>query len=216
MFRFDGPVMGLLTKLTYIIYAHILAFLCCVPVITAGAGFTALEYVLLKISRDEETNITSDFFRSFKENFKDGTLMWLLYLVVGSFVMFDIYVLLHEDMGINKLLLVLTYILGIALVLNMTWGFVLLSRYKNSAMQTVKYSFSVCIVHIGPTLCMLALVGIPLFLALFSFEALPYAVVIGSILSGWARPILYGKVFEKIEKANEEKSEDETVLEKEI
>jgi hypothetical protein len=63
---------------------------------------------------------------------------------------------------------------------------------------------------------MLALVGIPLFLTLFSFEALPYAVVIGSILSGWARPILYGKVFEKIEKANEEKSEDETVLEKEI
>lgn len=214
MFRFDGPVMGLLTKLTYIIYAHILALLCCIPVVTAGAGFTALEYVLLKISREEETNITSDFFRSFKENLKDGTLLWIIYFVVGSFVMFDIYLLTHIDMGANKLLLVLTYILTIALLLNMAWGFVLLSRYKNTAVQTVKYAFSVCIVHIGPTLGMLALVGVPLFIALFSFEALPYAAVFGALLSGWARPMLYGKIFETIEKANKENTE-ETVLEKE-
>ena len=141
--------------------------------------------------------------------------MWLLYLVVGSFVMFDIYVLLHEDMGINKVLLVLTYMIAILLALNMTWGFVLLSRYKNSATQTIKYAFSVCIVHIGPTLGMLALVGIPLFIALFSYEALPYAAVIGVLLSGWARPIIYGKVFKKIENANKENSEEESVLEKE-
>ena len=122
MFRFDGPVMGVLTKLTNILYAHILALVCCIPVITAGAGFAALEYVLLKISRNEEANITKDFFHSFKENFKDGTILWLVYFVVGSFVMFDIYFLLHQETGINKIMLVATYILAILLLVNFAGG----------------------------------------------------------------------------------------------
>ena len=208
MFRFNSPFMQFATKLCNILYAHILAFACCIPVITAGAGFTALEYVLYRISRDEDGSITKDFFHSFKDNFKHGTVMGIVYFLVASFVMFDIYFLLHQETGMNNIMLIATFAIGILLVLNMTWGFVLLSRYNNSAMKTLKYSFSVCLVYFMPTISMLALVAIPLVLALFSFDIIPYALIFGSVISGYIRPRIYGVIFEKIEAINHESTED--------
>ena len=215
MFRFNGPAMQWLTKLCYVLYAHILAFACCIPIITAGAGLTALEYVLLKISRDEEGAITKDFFHSFKENLKDGTVLGVIYFVVVFFLSFNIYFLMHEKTDMNNIMLVATFACALLLVLNMTWGFVLLSRYNNSAIKTIKYAFSVCLIYIPQTLTMLALVAIPLIMALFSFDLIPIAMVLGALLSGYIRPRIYGVVFEKIEAVNRENTEEESVLEKE-
>ena len=211
MFRVNGPVMQKLTKLCYILYAHILAVACCIPVITAGAGFTALEYVLLKISREEEGAITKDFFHSFKENFKQGMVMGIVYFGVAFFLLYDFYFLQHQETGMNSVMMVATLAVALLLVLNMAWGFVLLSRYKNTAFQTMKYAFSFCIVHIGPTIVMLAVVIIPIALATLSVQILPYAMIIGPVLSGYIRPKLYGKVFEQVEAATTENTEIESV-----
>ena len=211
MFRVNGPVMQKLTKLCYILYAHILAVACCIPVITAGAGFTALEYVLLKISREEEGAITKDFFHSFKENFKQGTVMGIVYFGVAFFLLYDFYFLRHQETGMNSVMMVATMAVALLLVLNMAWGFVLLSRYKNSAFQTMKYAFSFCIVHIGPTLVMLAVVLIPVILATISVNILPYCIIFGPVISGYIRPKLYGRVFEQVETANQENTEVESV-----
>ena len=211
MFRVNGPVMQKLTKLCYIFYAHILAVACCIPVITAGAGFTALEYVLLKISRDEEGAITRDFFHSFKENFKQGTVMGIVYFAVAFFLLYDFYFLQHQETGMNSVMMVATLAVALLLVLNMSWGFVLLSRYKNTAFQTMKYAFSFCIVHIGYTIIMLAVVLIPVILATISVNILPYCMIIGPVISGYIRPKLYGRVFEQVEAANQENTEVESV-----
>ncbi len=209
MFRFDGIVMRKLTKLTYILYVHILALACFLPIVTAGAGFTALEYVLLKIHREDDAYLTRNFFRSFKENFWPATLMWVLYLLAGSLVLFNIYFLGRKEIPGGGIIMLAMYIIGILLLTNMTWGFVLLSRYCNSAMQTVKYAFSVGLIHIGKTLVMVILVAVPLILGLEFFEIAPFALIFGSILSGWARPKMYSKVFDKIEKNNNTTSDKE-------
>ena len=211
MFRVNGPVMQKLTKLCYILYAHILAIACCIPVITAGAGFTALEYVLLKISREEEGAITKDFFHSFKENFKQGTVMGIVYFGAAFFLLYDFYFLKNQETGMNSVMMVATLAVALLLVLNMTWGFVLLSRYKNTAFQTMKYAFSFCIVHIGSTIVMLAVVLIPIILATMSVNVMPYCMIFGPIISGYIRPKLYGRVFEQVEAANQENTEVESV-----
>lgn len=211
MFRFNGPFMQKFTKLCYILYAHILAIACCIPVITAGAGFTALEYVLLKISRDEEGAITRDFFHSFKENFKQGTVMGIVYFGVAFFLLYDFYFLLHQETGMNKVMLVATTAVALLLVLNMTWGFVLLSRYNHTAFQSMRYAFSFCVVHLGPTIVMLAVVIIPVLLATLSVNVLPYCMIFGPVISGYVRPKLYGKVFKQVETANKENTEVESV-----
>ena len=91
----DNAVMQFITKIVYSVYLNILWFICCLPIVTIGASTTALFYVTMKMVRNEEGNITRNFFHSFKENFKQSTLVWLMLLALGIILGIDGYVLYH-------------------------------------------------------------------------------------------------------------------------
>ena len=95
LFNLDGPVLQFINKIVYSVYLNILWFICCIPVITIGASTTALFYVTLKISKNEEGSITKAFFRSFRENLRQSTLIWLILLALGIILSVDGYVLYH-------------------------------------------------------------------------------------------------------------------------
>ena len=86
----DSPLMRALSKMADLMWLNILTILCCIPIVTAGASFTAMHFVLLKIVRDEEGYITKDFFRSFKENFGQATVIWILSVLVGGLIIWDL------------------------------------------------------------------------------------------------------------------------------
>ncbi len=95
LFNLDGPVLQFINKITYSVYLNILWFICCIPIVTAGASTTALFYVTLKMAKNEEGNITKAFFRSFRANLKQGTKIWLILLFLGAILCTDGYVLYH-------------------------------------------------------------------------------------------------------------------------
>ncbi len=95
LFNLDGPVLQFINKIVYSVYLNILWFICCIPIVTAGASTTALFYVTLKMSKNEEGNITKAFFHSFKENLRQGTVVWLILLAFGIILGIDGYVLYH-------------------------------------------------------------------------------------------------------------------------
>lgn len=53
------------------------------PVVTIGASTTALFYVCLKLRRGEEGKLAQMFKKSFRENFRQATFIWLLYVFVA-------------------------------------------------------------------------------------------------------------------------------------
>ena len=69
-------------KLWDMMWLNVLTLICSIPLITAGPAFAAMHYVLLKIYRDEETGITKLFFKSFAQNFKQGAVIQLVFLVL--------------------------------------------------------------------------------------------------------------------------------------
>lgn len=95
LFNLDGPVLQFVNKIVYSVYLNILWFICCIPIVTIGASTTALFYVSLKLAKNEEGNITKAFFRSFRENFRQGTVIWLILLAFGLILGLDGYVLYH-------------------------------------------------------------------------------------------------------------------------
>ena len=95
LFNLDGPVLQFINKIVYSVYLNILWFICSIPIVTIGASTTALFYVTLKISKNEEGSITKAFFHSFKENLRQGTVVWLILLAFGIILGIDGYVLYH-------------------------------------------------------------------------------------------------------------------------
>ena len=74
-FNMDNKFFVFMGRVADLLLLNFLCILCCIPVVTAGASITALYYVTLKMARDEESYIARSFFRSFKQNFKQATII---------------------------------------------------------------------------------------------------------------------------------------------
>ena len=85
-FNMDNKFFVFMGRVADLILLNILCILCCIPIVTAGASITALYYVTLKMARDEESYIIRSFFCSFKQNFKQSTLIWILMLAAGVLI----------------------------------------------------------------------------------------------------------------------------------
>ncbi len=95
LFSYESRFSQLLLKLCYACCLNLLWFVCSIPVFTIGAATTALYYASLKVVRDEDSHVGALFFRSFRENFRQATVIWLILLGVGLFLGADVYILYH-------------------------------------------------------------------------------------------------------------------------
>ena len=51
VFRYDSPLMQLLTKAADLVWVNILVLVCSIPVFTAGAAISAMSSIIYKIGR---------------------------------------------------------------------------------------------------------------------------------------------------------------------
>ena len=68
------------------ILLNLLWMVCSLPVVTAGASTTALFYCTLKLHKDKDIRVIRDFFKSFRQNFGQSTMAWLLLLLAGGVI----------------------------------------------------------------------------------------------------------------------------------
>ena len=89
IFSYESKFSQTLLKFCSACYLNLLWILCSLPIFTMGAATTALYYSTLKIVRGEDSHLTKLFFRSFRQNFKQATLLWLILLAVGALLAGD-------------------------------------------------------------------------------------------------------------------------------
>lgn len=126
-FSYESKFSQLLLKLSYSCYLNLLWLICSLPIVTIGAATTALYYASLKLIREEENSVTRQFFRSFRENFRQATVLWLILLGVGLFLAGDGYILYHLRQSAEGSLAVLwTLILAVVIAASIVYVIVLL------------------------------------------------------------------------------------------
>ena len=147
-FSYESKFSQLLLKLSYACYLNLLWFLCSIPIFTMGAATTALYYSCLKLIRGEESYAGRMFFRSFKENFRQATQLWLILLGVGLFLGADGYILYHlRQSSTGTLAVIWTVILAVVIaaavlyVIVLEYVFPLLASVSNTNRAMLKNSF---------------------------------------------------------------------------
>ena len=73
IFGANGYLTTLLERTGMMIKLNLITILFSLPVVTAGAAVTAMNYVSMKIDRGEEGYILKDFFRAFSLNLKQAS-----------------------------------------------------------------------------------------------------------------------------------------------
>lgn len=195
----DSPLIQFLNRVADLLWLNLLTLLCCIPVITIGASLTSAHYVALKMRRNEEGYIAKEFFKAFKMNFKQSTLIWLILLVIAAVIGADLYIMKEMDLGIPEFFQVIIMAIGLLVLFMAVWVFPVQSKFVNTIGQTMKNAFSLSVIQIPKTLLMIVLYVAPPVLCIFFMQIFPFYFLLGLSLPVYISAILYNKMFKKLE-----------------
>ena len=212
IFDMDSPVMRGLNRVADLMILNFLMIICCIPIITAGAAFTAMHYVLLKIVRGEEGYLIRGFFKSFKTNFKQATLIWLMMLLVVAVYVGDSLIFNYSSLEFPKALVIAVVIVAMLLLMMAVYVFPLQARFENSIKNTLKNALILAFVNLPRTILMMVCYAIPLVIAYLSDYALIFVFMFGISAPTYAAVCLYSGIFKKLEPESEEISDLEFSL----
>jgi uncharacterized membrane protein YesL len=88
----DSIIGQILLRLWAIIICNLCFVLTTIPVVTAGAGWAAMDYALMNTLKNNNTAAPfRDFWKGFRTNFKQATVSWLAALVLAGILGMEWY-----------------------------------------------------------------------------------------------------------------------------
>jgi len=167
LFHMDNPFWRFMGKLTDLVVITILWFICCLPIFTIGASTTALYDVSMKLQQDKDGYTLKNFFTSFKKNFKQSTLIWLVLLAVGILIAGDIWFLSQlKSSGTNLLLFMLFLLTFFCLILTI-YLFPLIARYETTLKNIFIMAFVLSLKNFSWSILMLTTIICFILVSLF-------------------------------------------------
>lgn len=204
----DSPVMRFLNRVADLLILNIIMIFCCIPVITAGAAYTALHYVLLKMVRDREGYLIRGFFKSFAANFKQATLIWLLILLVTAVYVGDILIFNYSGIVFPRAVVIAVRAIAIVLLMILVYVFPLLARFDNSIKNTLKNALILAFANLPKTIMMMAYYALPLTICYLSDYAFVFVLMFGFSVPAYGAAWIYSGIFKKLEPETEELVDD--------
>lgn len=199
LFNLDSPVMRFLGRMADMLWLNILTFFLCMLIVPAGAALTALNYMCLKIVRGEDCYITKGYFKSFKENFKQATMIWLIVLVAVAVLYGDYRIFTQSGIQFPMALKVIITAVAFMFVLIFMYVFPVLSRYENTIPNTFKNAAVMAVVSLPKTLLMVVIWCLPVGMLLISERLLPFILFFGLSVPTLLCAYLYNGTFKKFE-----------------
>lgn len=181
LFGIDGKIYKFLDKFWQMVWISVLWIVCSIPIVTIGASSTAAYYAMVKSVRKYEDRPTKDFFKSFKQNFVQATIMTIVYLVVGAAFAYATWFYYHSQGTFNLSLRWFFYIIILVYLSTITYAFSWLSRYEMSTFHALVYPIAITLMHLRFTLGLLvfwAAATICLYWAYNTFLFAPLLIII--------------------------------------
>ncbi len=151
--------MILLSRIFDLILLNICFVLTCIPVFTAGPALAALSCVTLRMAEGEYGDTAKVYFSSFKKNFSQGLILWLILFAASAFLSADLYVIFFVLPERYRLLQIPVWLLLFADVSALLYAFPLLARYEQTIPRLLKNSVLISLSHLPLTVFMVVILG---------------------------------------------------------
>lgn len=207
IFDMESPVMRFLNRVGDLLILNLLMMVCCIPVITIGAAYTAMHYVLLKMVRGEEGYLIKGFFKSFVQNFKQATLLWLMMLLVIAVYVGDILIFNYSGIVFPKALVIAVVAVAVFLAMIATYIFPILARFDNTIKNTIKNAAIFAFANLPRTLAMVVVYILPFIIGYFSAYSYVFIFMFGISLPAYGAAWIYSGIFKKFEPEDQQASD---------
>lgn len=202
-FSSDGYLQNVFVKVRDMAILNICFVISCIPLVTIGAALTALYSVNLRMVRGEEGDVFADYRKAFRENFRQGTALWLLLAAAAALFALDFWALHQLD---GTLAFALKILLGVLLVVVLAAGqyvFAYAARFSDALGTVVKNSMMICGANLLPTASLLCMCFLTAFVSFYSLEFFLRAIYIWLVLGfstlNYLQSFLLRRVFAKYE-----------------
>lgn len=196
-FNLDSKFSVIMGRVGDLIILNILWIICCIPIVTIGASTTALYYVAMKMTKNEESYITKDFFKSFKQNFKQSMIIWLILLGLGIVLILDVYILRLANLSYEKYIIPVFFFLGLIYLFVLIYVFPILAKFDNTIKNTLINSLLFSIRYLPTTLLLTLITVGSMAIAFIFLQSFPFWIFIGGSLVAYAASFLYIRIFSK-------------------
>lgn len=196
-FSIEHPFFDYMGRIGDWMILNLLFVLTSLPVVTMGMSVTAMYRIALRRRRGENCYVIREYFQACKEEWKQSTKIWIIFLLTGGLLLFD--VLYAEN---------LPYYLNIAIgILVAVWFFIfsyafaLQARFENSIKNTLKNALCLSLQNLPVTLLMVLMNAVPVIcFALGRFwimMVMPVYLVIGFSFTAMINSIFLDRIFLK-------------------
>ncbi|WP_289301749.1 YesL family protein [Sporofaciens musculi] len=168
LFDMNGPLMYNLGKLANIFLCNVLFCLFSLPLFTIGAALSALFACMQAIwDEDEDDIMAKQFWNAFKQNFRQGTVLWLLCLLTFVFLGIYYFIVVSMTGTVGRVYRVSFFMMCLIFLFGFQYLFPLQARYRNSIKNTLKNAWLLSVAALPWTVLSILLVAGAVYLSFF-------------------------------------------------
>lgn len=197
IFSIDSPLMRALNLIANIVLLHLIWLLYSLPLVTIGASTTALYYSCMKLIRTDENYVYQNFRKSFRENFKQSTIIWLVLFLIGFLFVTDIRYGLFLNNAMGKMMIIGCSVFLIPFILVALYIFPIQAKFQNRIFDNVKNALLMSLRHFPFSLILLVIMGTIVFLGLFFRPFMGLLLICGAGLTAYLTSNVYIMIFRK-------------------
>ncbi len=200
LFSPDSAFMNFLNRVGEMILLSVLWLVCCIPIVTIGCSTTAEYYAAMKALKGEG-HVSSNFFKSFRLNWKQAVVSELILLVLAFILYIDLFFCFAIEGLLASVLLIVFFFLAILMFITITYLFPILSRFETGLWQLFKRSLLIAWSNFGWTILVCLVNLLPLLVFLFKtqwfFRLLPVFLLIYPGAGAFVNSLIFLRVFRK-------------------
>ena len=235
IFAYDSKLVHILNRLTDLMLLNILTIIGMIPLfclvmifagllavtpvsvfiaalsVFSGTALTALHYCLLKIVRGEDAYTFRSFFKACKVNFKQGSVIGTLFLLVYGVLLADVRIFRLMQESATEGILTSTNIMNIIcfaamifVFMDFLYAFPLQARFQNTIRATLKNAFLMAILSFPRTVLMAAVqIAVYVLAYYFSVQIMPFMILFGISAPAYLCTMIYSPVLKRFEPEEE-------------
>ena len=160
LFSLDSGFMQGLNRFADLVLLNVLFVVTSLPVITLGASLTAMYTVCFRFNEDWEEGVCKTYFRAFRRNFRQATVIWVVVALLLVLALGDVIISMAQP-GWARYLMVVFGFIGLTAGMLGSMVFPLLSRFDNTVKKTLKNALLLAFGYAPHTLVLTVLNAAP-------------------------------------------------------
>lgn len=203
LFDPDGKFMQITSAMLDYVKLGLLFMLFSIPVVTMGAAAAAAMTVGMKMARGEAPTVWKPFLKAFRENFRQGTILLLIFGLIFALLGFDWYqVMKMESTTVVRVARAGIVLLTLLLTSMALYSAALIARYELAIKAVLRNAVIYTLLYFPKNLLTIAFIVLGILTYTYFVNLIPIVVAVIPALTIWYFSKTCVRVFNKSE-ANE-------------